>query len=90
MPMIVTMPVGLAIFALCWVALGDHALPLFAGFTHGYLAYDTLHWAMHRGPLPTSLGRALRRHHMQHHYATPHARFGVSSPLWDFFFRTAR
>jgi hypothetical protein len=90
MPMVVTMPLGLALFGLSWVALGDRALPLFAGFTHGYLAYDTLHYTMHRGPLPTALGRWLRRHHMQHHYLTPNARFGVSSPVWDLFFRTAR
>jgi len=27
---------------------------------------------------------------MQHHYATPHRRFGVSTPLWDVFFGTLR
>jgi sterol desaturase/sphingolipid hydroxylase (fatty acid hydroxylase superfamily) len=88
MPMIVTVPVGLTILAIFWLLLGTAGLPAFAGFAHGYLAYDTVHYAIHRGPLPTSVGRFLRRHHMQHHYATPEARFGVSSPLWDVFFRT--
>jgi sterol desaturase/sphingolipid hydroxylase (fatty acid hydroxylase superfamily) len=27
---------------------------------------------------------------MQHHYKTPDARFGVSSPLWDFVFGTSK
>jgi sterol desaturase/sphingolipid hydroxylase (fatty acid hydroxylase superfamily) len=90
MPMIVTMPVGLALLGVVWLAAGDYALPGFAGFTHGYLAYDTLHYLIHRGPLPTAVGRFLRRHHLQHHYATPHARFGVSSPVWDVLLRTPR
>jgi len=30
----------------------------------------------------------IKRYHMQHHYKTPNARFGVSSPLWDKVFKT--
>jgi len=90
MPLIVTIPLGSTIFGLSYLVIGAASVPWFAGFMHGYLAYDVLHFAIHRGPLATPFGRFLRRHHLQHHYATTDRRFGVSSPLWDFVFRTAR
>lgn len=77
-----------ALFALFRVALGDSAAPFFAFFLLGYLAYDYTHFAVHAGRPRTRLGRFLRRWHMQHHFATPDARWGVSSPLWDHVFRT--
>jgi dihydroceramide fatty acyl 2-hydroxylase len=30
----------------------------------------------------------LKRYHMMHHFKTPQARYGVSSPVWDVVFRT--
>jgi sterol desaturase/sphingolipid hydroxylase (fatty acid hydroxylase superfamily) len=30
----------------------------------------------------------VKRYHMLHHFRTPDARFGVSSPLWDIVFGT--
>ena len=47
-----------------------------------------LHYAIHRGRMPTRLGRYLRQYHLAHHYASPERHFGVSSPLWDVVFRT--
>jgi sterol desaturase/sphingolipid hydroxylase (fatty acid hydroxylase superfamily) len=64
------------------------AEPLFAFFAVGYLLYDYIHWASHRLALGTAVGRALKRNHMLHHYATPDARWGVSSPVWDYVFGT--
>jgi hypothetical protein len=34
------------------------------------------------------LFNVLRRRHMQHHYTTPERWYGVSTPLWDYVFRT--
>ncbi len=62
--------------------------PFFASFLAGYLAYDYTHLHLHRGSPRTRLGRHLRRHHMRHHFVTPDARWGVTSPLWDWVFRT--
>lgn len=62
--------------------------PFFASFLMGYLAYDYTHFAIHRGHPRTRLGRYLRRRHMLHHFVTPDARWGVTSPLWDWIFRT--
>lgn len=64
------------------------AEPVFAFFAVGYLLYDYIHWASHRLVLPTRVGRALQRNHLLHHWATPDARWGVSSPLWDHVFGT--
>lgn len=90
MPLVVTVPIGMVLLATSWRAFGAAGLPPFAGFAHGYLAYDTFHWAIHRNALGGAIGRFLRKHHLQHHYATPERRFGVSSPLWDVVFGTLR
>jgi len=90
MPLIVTLPIGVALVTGLYKSLGTAGLPAFAGFAHGYITYDTVHWAIHKNVLGSRLGRFLRRHHLQHHYATPDRRFGVSSPLWDLIFRTNR
>jgi sterol desaturase/sphingolipid hydroxylase (fatty acid hydroxylase superfamily) len=77
------------LYALFWALLGHPWVePFFAFFLVGYLAYDYTHLAVHRGRLTTRHGRFLRRWHMLHHHATPGARWGVSSPLWDHIFRT--
>jgi hypothetical protein len=84
MPLGVTVPIATVLYLL----VGRLAPAAFAGFLHGYLTYDLLHYFIHRGRLPTPLGRFLRQYHMTHHYATPDRHFGVSSPLWDVMFRT--
>jgi sterol desaturase/sphingolipid hydroxylase (fatty acid hydroxylase superfamily) len=82
---------GFAIlYAIVRTMLGSPwAEPFFAFFLLGYLAYDYVHLAVHRGRPRTRVGRVLWRWHMLHHFATPEARWGVSSPVWDHVFRTA-
>jgi sterol desaturase/sphingolipid hydroxylase (fatty acid hydroxylase superfamily) len=88
MPLAVTIPISAAIFLLFRLALGEYSFGTFAGFIHGYLTYDLLHYFIHRGHMPGRIGRFLRQHHMAHHYTKPDRNFGVSSPLWDLVFRT--
>jgi len=88
MPLVVTLPILTGIFLVTRTLLGPVGGPAFAGFLHGYLTYDLLHYFIHRGRMPTRLGRYLRQYHMAHHYAKPERHFGVSSPLWDVVFRT--
>ena len=90
MPLIVTIPAGGVILGALWLILGRMALPVFGGVMHGYLTYDMVHFAIHRGTMKSGIGAYLRKHHLQHHYAVPERNFGVSSPLWDFVFRTTR
>ena len=88
MPIAVTIPLAIAFYLLFRLALGPYASGAFGGFVHGYLSYDLIHYFVHRGRVPTRVGRFLRRYHMAHHYAVPDRHFGVSSPLWDVIFRT--
>ncbi len=62
--------------------------PSFGGFLLGYLTYDLLHYATHHLPMRNPIGRWLKRYHLLHHYDDPDARFGVSTPAWDFVFGT--
>lgn len=84
MPLGVTVPIALGLY----LGVGRFAPAAFGGFLHGYLTYDLLHYFIHRGRMPTRIGRFLRQYHMEHHYASPERHFGVSSPLWDVIFRT--
>jgi sterol desaturase/sphingolipid hydroxylase (fatty acid hydroxylase superfamily) len=60
----------------------------FAGLIVGYIWYDMTHYAVHHLKPRTDAGAKLRRHHYLHHFKTPEARYGVSTPIWDFVFGT--
>jgi len=62
--------------------------PMIAGTIAGYVSYDMIHYATHHLPMKGRVLKFLKRHHMEHHYKTPDARFGVSTNLWDEVFRT--
>ena len=88
MPVAVTGPIAVVVFGVAHLALGEQAFAACAGFFHGYLTYDLLHYFIHRGRMPGRVGRFLRQYHLAHHYTKPDRHFGVSSPLWDLVFRT--
>jgi dihydroceramide fatty acyl 2-hydroxylase len=87
-PVVASIPIAVVFSGLFALALGRFASPAFGGFLHGYLTYDLLHHAIHRGRMSTRLGRFLRQYHLTHHYASPDRHYGVTSPLWDLVFRT--
>jgi sterol desaturase/sphingolipid hydroxylase (fatty acid hydroxylase superfamily) len=65
-------------------------LQAFMGFfLVGYLCYDYIHYATHHFPMTSKVGRYLKKYHLQHHFKKEDARYGVSSPLWDYVFGTA-
>ncbi|GMR17131.1 MAG: hypothetical protein BMS9Abin32_189 [Gammaproteobacteria bacterium] len=81
------------IMALLWLLFSalipaPWAEPFSAFFIVGYLVYDYLHYATHHFRMRHPLLDALKRHHMQHHFTTHEAKYGVSSPLWDWVFGT--
>lgn len=89
MPPAVSISLFFAFGALFYWLLGPRWVwPFHAGFSAGYLAYDMTHYFTHHGRAKTRWGAALKRHHMLHHFKTPSARFGVSSPVWDWVFGT--
>ena len=94
MPPVVSIPMAAIFYGLFTLVFAVllHAtqwvFPLFSGFILGYLVYDNTHYAQHHFPMRRGYFKYIKRYHMQHHYKTPEKRFGVSSPLWDFVFKT--
>ncbi len=60
------------------------------GIVFAYLAYEWFHREEHITPGATRIGRYNRRHHYYHHFVDPKMNHGVTSPIWDFVFRTYR
>jgi len=88
-PPLMAVPMWLAFLGLFWLGLGSPTIfPFFAGFTIGYLSYDYVHLFTHFGTPRTWIGKGLRRRHLQHHFACHDRWYGVSSPFWDYVFRT--
>jgi len=94
MPPIVSVPLSVVtyglmnlIFALL-LGLPHWVGPVMSGFTVAYLFYDLTHYATHHFAMRHGIWKYLKRYHMQHHYKTPDARYGVSSPIWDIVFKT--
>ena len=94
MPPVVSIPLALLFYGLFHLVFGTilggsyWVGPLFSSFILGYLAYDLTHYATHHFPMRSGVWKWLKRHHMRHHYKSPNMRFGVSSPLWDYVFKT--
>jgi sterol desaturase/sphingolipid hydroxylase (fatty acid hydroxylase superfamily) len=87
MPPIPSMIVSTLLFFLFYLTMGNVAYAFFPGFLFGYLAYGSMHFAIHAFAPPRFLKALWRNHHL-HHYKTPDKGFGVSSVLWDVIFRT--
>ncbi|MGK3962945.1 sterol desaturase family protein [Sorangium sp. So ce118] len=89
MPLGASIPLGVVFYTLFRAIFGPvPADPLFVGFGLGYLVYDGTHYAIHHFRMTSRWGKWIKRHHMVHHHTGEHARWGVSSPLWDWVFRT--
>ena len=93
MPPVPSIILAMAIFSLIYglsalfTGNGDYAFVYFPGFIMGYLAYVSMHYAIHAYPPPKMFKSLWRNHHL-HHYKYPEKGFGVSSVFWDKVFRT--
>lgn len=72
--------------AIAGVAGGAYVTGLI-GF---YGVYEVLHRREHTHAGASRYGRWARRHHFHHHFVDARFNHGVTSPLWDFVFRTYR
>lgn len=89
MPLGVSIPMGAIFYLAFYLAMGPMlAGPAFVGLGLGYLAYDGTHYAVHHFRMSSRWGRWMKRYHMIHHHTGVDARYGVSSPLWDWVFGT--
>jgi sterol desaturase/sphingolipid hydroxylase (fatty acid hydroxylase superfamily) len=84
MPPSVSVPLAVVFFVLYTQMLGMADGPaVFAGFTLGYLVYDSIHYAVHHFTLRAPVLSFLKKQHLRHHYQDSTKDFGVSSPVWD-------
>jgi sterol desaturase/sphingolipid hydroxylase (fatty acid hydroxylase superfamily) len=89
MPPSVSIPLAVIFYFIFLIVFGKSLmLPFFAGFILGYLFYDITHYAIHHFNMHSRIWLAIKNHHMLHHYHDEYKGYGVSSPFWDFVFRT--
>lgn len=68
----------------------EATIPYFCGIVCGYLFYDYTHWSTHYRNPRTAWGKAMRAHHMAHHFAVHDKNFGISHRWVDVIFGTLR
>jgi sterol desaturase/sphingolipid hydroxylase (fatty acid hydroxylase superfamily) len=89
-PLWLSLPSTAVLLAVFSLAAGSFAAgaSIVAGVIAGYLAYEAIHLRIHSPAPGGALLRALRKHHYYHHFASDQVCFGVTSPLWDWIFRS--
>lgn len=87
MPPIPSIIIATILFFLFYILIGFNAFSFFPGFLIGYLAYGSMHYAIHAFTPPKKLKALWRSHHL-HHYKYPNLGFGVSTIIWDYVFKT--
>lgn len=91
MPLAGSLPLAAAIGVPLWLlGVPSAAWPFFTGVVLGYLHYDFLHYAAHHLTLSGAWWKALRAHHMAHHFVDPTRNFGISNRWSDALWGTLR
>jgi len=90
MPPVISIPLAFLFFGLFFLIFGSLAPAVFAGLVFGYLCYDMLHYATHHLAMKRGVWLWLKQYHLRHHFKDDHVGYGISSPLWDYIFRTTR
>lgn len=88
MPPIMSITIATGLLFLFHLIMGDFTFGFLPGFLLGYAAYLFVHYIVHAYPPPKNMFKVLWVNHGIHHYKDPERAFGVSSPLWDYVFRT--
>jgi sterol desaturase/sphingolipid hydroxylase (fatty acid hydroxylase superfamily) len=89
MPVPYAILLGVPFFAAFWAIFGPVLMwATFGGFIVGYLAYDYGHYLSHFSKSQNRWLVGMRRRHLQHHHAFHDRWYGVSTPIWDYVFRT--
>lgn len=88
MPPIASITLATALLFIFRLAIGDLVFSFLPGFLMGYAGYLFVHYILHAYQPPKNGFKILWIHHGIHHYKNPEKAYGVSSPLWDYIFRT--
>ncbi|MBS1658312.1 MAG: sterol desaturase family protein [Bacteroidetes bacterium] len=88
MPPVPSLLIATIMFSIFYLIMKGYAFTFFPGFVSGYLAYGSMHYAIHAFAPPFRFMKSWWRYHHLHHYKEPDMGFGVSSPMWDHVFGT--
>ncbi len=88
MPTIVSVFIVTMLYFLFIGTMGEYTFGFLPGFITGYALYLTVHYVVHAYQPPKNFLKPLWINHGIHHYKDNERAFGVSSPLWDYVFRT--
>jgi len=88
MPIPMSLLLSTGFFFLYKAIMGTFVFAFLPGFLIGYASYLGVHYMVHAFQPPKNFFKVLWVHHGIHHYKDPGNAFGVSSPFWDFIFRT--
>lgn len=82
--------ISAGVFWIFYIVSGSlfSAAGLIAGLWAGFLYYETVHYRVHLTASASSLIAQQRGAHFYHHFTNNERCFGVTSPLWDYVFRT--
>jgi 4-hydroxysphinganine ceramide fatty acyl 2-hydroxylase len=83
--------VSALVFGILYLISGGlfRAAGIMAGVWTGFLYYEAVHYRVHLTTSASGLIGRQRRAHFHHHFTNKNRCFGVTSPLWDYVFRTA-
>lgn len=88
MPPLMSLTIATILLFLFKLIMGDFTYGFLPGFLMGYASYLFVHYIVHAYQPPKNIFKKLWVHHGIHHYKNDEKAFGVSSPLWDYIFRT--
>jgi len=88
MPPVVSVVIVTLLYFTFKLIMGDYTYGFLPGFITGYSLYLIVHYVVHAYQPPNNFLKALWINHGIHHYKDHERAFGVSSPLWDYVFRT--
>lgn len=88
MPPILSVILSTLLLFVFKLIMGDFVFAFLPGFLVGYCLYLFVHYIVHAYPPPKNFMKVLWVSHSIHHYKDQKRVFGVSSPLWDYIFRT--
>jgi 4-hydroxysphinganine ceramide fatty acyl 2-hydroxylase len=88
MPPVPGILISAGLYAFWFFILGTYVHAFMAGIITGYMVYSTIHYSIHTYK-PVKGLKFLWAHHLKHHNPKYEDRaFGVSTPFWDWVFRT--
>ncbi len=88
MPPVMSITLSTILLFAFKLVMGNSVFAFLPGFLVGYAMYLSVHYIVHAFPPPKNFLRQLWVNHSIHHHKDDSIIFGVSSPLWDYVFRT--